>query len=49
MPNNYSFGDSFEYDEVRASHNMTKVLTGKVGRKNKNKKLFKPKFTRIFK
>ena len=39
MKNNYTYGEDFEMDEIRASKNFTKVCKGKVKRKKKVKKL----------
>jgi hypothetical protein len=38
--NNYQFGREFKYDELRTSHNLSEVLAGKKGRKEKRKRRF---------
>jgi len=39
MKNEYEFGKDVELDMIRASHNISKILKGKLGRKNKSKKV----------
>jgi len=38
MRNEYLFGEAFEYDELRANTNISKILSGKVKRKKKKRK-----------
>jgi len=38
--NRYEFGKEFEYDELRANHNLSEILAGKKGRKEKKKRRF---------
>lgn len=39
MKNNYEYGEDFEMDELRANVNISKIIKGKVKRKNTKKKL----------
>ena len=40
MKNAYAFGEDFKMDELRARHNLSKVLKGKVKRKGNLTKKF---------
>ena len=39
MSDNYEYGEDFEMDELRANVNISKIIKGKVKRKNTKKKL----------
>jgi len=39
MKNNYEYGEDFEMDELRTNVNISKIIKGKVKRKNTKKKL----------
>jgi len=41
MSNDYEYGKEFEFDELRARQNITKIIQGKLKRKGKVNKIKK--------